>query len=374
MKDLRRKTPTTDQSLWRRVKDFLISPKFFYSVGGGLSILAGVLLYHYDWLRKIFAEEYLGPAIGAAFTIGVLLHRAIAQEEAVKEETRAHDNDRFAKAIDQLGATLTGDKPNIEVRLGGLYTMENLAKIDEGKRYHNEVLSILTAYVRQNTKEAPEDIIKAMNEDAPSLREDTQTALAIIERRISREDEPRIDFGKVDLQRADLSYTNLSSVNLTGANLTGANLENANLRFAILENANLQFAKLYNANLQFAKLQDANLGSADLRDADFVDAKLQGASLRFSDLRGADLRFSKTRYAQLLLLSLTGNHPWPESVEEWTEEQLQEAFVDENTVFPQHILGGGTKTRQELEDAEFQYFPADEDDDDANDYPWDEIW
>ncbi|AML52321.1 pentapeptide repeat-containing protein [Falsihalocynthiibacter arcticus] len=63
--------------------------------------------------------------------------------------------DRITKAVEQIGAVKTvikDDKsstlPNIEVRIGGLYALENIAQ--QNLEVHIQIMDILCAYVREN--------------------------------------------------------------------------------------------------------------------------------------------------------------------------------------------------------------------------------
>ena len=62
--------------------------------------------------------------------------------------------ERFTRAIEQLGAT--GDKGvrKLEIRLGGIYALERIAW-DSPERDYSTVMEVLTAYVRENTTQAP---------------------------------------------------------------------------------------------------------------------------------------------------------------------------------------------------------------------------
>ena len=71
----------------------------------------------------------------------------ISQDQQVPE--------RFTRAIDQLGATDdTTSKPRLEVRLDGIYALEQIAW-DSPKRDYSTVMEVLTAYVRENAPQAP---------------------------------------------------------------------------------------------------------------------------------------------------------------------------------------------------------------------------
>ncbi len=52
--------------------------------------------------------------------------------------------ERFTRAIDQLG-----NKDSLEVRLGGIYALGQIAK-DSPRDYHQTVVEVLAAYVREN--------------------------------------------------------------------------------------------------------------------------------------------------------------------------------------------------------------------------------
>jgi hypothetical protein len=71
----------------------------------------------------------------------------ISQDQQVTE--------RFTRAIDQLGATDdTTSKPRLEVRLGGIYALERIAW-DSPRRDYSTVMEVLTAYIRENSPQAP---------------------------------------------------------------------------------------------------------------------------------------------------------------------------------------------------------------------------
>jgi hypothetical protein len=65
----------------------------------------------------------------------------ISQDQQVTE--------RFTRAIDQLGATDDDGNPRLEIRLGGIYALERIAR-DSPARDYSTVMEVLTAYVREN--------------------------------------------------------------------------------------------------------------------------------------------------------------------------------------------------------------------------------
>src|SRR5918998_1171927 len=57
--------------------------------------------------------------------------------------------ERFTRAIDQLGASDDDGNPRLEIRLGGIYALERIAR-DSPERDYQTIVEILTAYIREN--------------------------------------------------------------------------------------------------------------------------------------------------------------------------------------------------------------------------------
>ena len=62
--------------------------------------------------------------------------------------------EHFTRAIDQLGATDDKGKARLEIRLGGIYGLERIAK-DSPERDYSTIMEVLTAYVRSNAPRSP---------------------------------------------------------------------------------------------------------------------------------------------------------------------------------------------------------------------------
>jgi hypothetical protein len=162
----------------------------------------------------------------------------ISQDQQVTE--------RFTRAIDQLGATddKTGN-PRQEVRLGGIYALERIAR-DSPERDYSTVMEVLTAYVRENTPQASEPSEGSSEDPAtsneataeadeaakqPASQEprrptaDIQAILDVLGRAQTRAPEEyrtRLDLHEVVLQRANLRSADLLGADLLGADLRGA--------------------------------------------------------------------------------------------------------------------------------------------------------
>ena len=138
--------------------------------------------------------------------------------------------DRFTKAIEQLGA-LDGGKPKLEVRLGGIYALERIARHSE--RDHGAIMEVLTTYVREQSpyKQDEHEDHKdqktarkkpsAAQPDEPRIRADIQAILTVLGRRQVSYDKEPLNLSKTDLGGADLNAANLNAAYLGGADLRG---------------------------------------------------------------------------------------------------------------------------------------------------------
>jgi hypothetical protein len=200
--------------------------------------------------------------------------------------------DRFTHAIEHLGS----DK--IEIRLGGIYNLESVAR--DSEKDHWTIMEILTAYIRKNSS-----ILTATGQKRKKLKPvtfDVQTILTVIGRREVNFDPPGsylnlnstnlkgASLSKANLKEAHLHGANLQAARLVAANLQGAQLPDANLEGAILVETNLQAAFLIKANLKETSLQRANLSKAILNEANLQEASLHEANLQEASLDRANLK------------------------------------------------------------------------------------
>jgi uncharacterized protein YjbI with pentapeptide repeats len=210
--------------------------------------------------------------------------------------------ERFTRAIDQLGKTDDEGNKLFEIRLGGIYALERIAR--ESEEDHWPIMEVLTAYVRQHAPwpeegqgdEADPTLQKKSVKDwggdpetaeTPTPDPDIQAIMTVIRRRTRA-------FGHGEPEPLNLDFTNLSGADLREANLSGAQLAGVNLSRANLSGANLSGAYLRESDLTWADLIGANLSEAvapgvDLRALDLREANLSGANLAGTDLRGVDL-------------------------------------------------------------------------------------
>ena len=230
--------------------------------------------------------------LGAAGAIYAALRQAQTATRRHEAQTEADRQRRitesFTKAIEHLGSD------NLQVRLGGIYTLERISR--ESELDYWPVMETLTGFVRERARWKDEmsalPRIDVHHGYGPPT--DVAAVLTVINRRDprSREREQarewRLDFALSDLRRAFLVKAPLE-----GANLREAHLERADLSGANLEGANLREAHLEGANLLWANLEGADLSGVHLKGADLSGANLEGVFLQQAHLEGANLQWVK---------------------------------------------------------------------------------
>lgn len=226
--------------------------------------------------RKTIAQIVGGVVVivGLIFTGANLW---ITEQVAEKNRTVAMEGqitDRYTKAIAQLG------DPKLEVRLGGIFALERIAK--DSPKDQQTIMEVLTAFVRETTAHRDMQLLDNKKQDISTKpTTDIIAILTVIARRslnIEKGSNYQPDLKNSRLARANLEGLNLREVDLRGADLRGADLHGADLRGTRLEGANLEGADLHYAQLQ-TLLDGANLREANLYETDFGTAVLFGANL-----------------------------------------------------------------------------------------------
>jgi hypothetical protein len=254
--------------------------------------------------RKTLATILGGVVLLAGF-FATWQNIRVAQE-ALTVSQQGQITDRFTKAIEQLGAVYPDGKPKLDVRLGGIYSLEAIA--NESENFHWPIVEVLCTYVREHApvKRKESAQAKSVPANQEHLAADIQAILTVLGRR--NPDYERtgqvLNLAATNLGGADLGGANLSVVDLSGTDLSGANLSVANLPYADLGGADLSGARLVGTVLSVAKLRGAilrgafpsgaDLSGADLREADLSEADLSESKLGGADLSGANL--SEARY------------------------------------------------------------------------------
>jgi len=301
------------------------------------------LLTAWDWYEvKHDAVAPLGTFIGAALVAWAALRQAKTARLRHEEQTDADKQRRiiesFSKATEQLGS----DK--LEVRLGGIYTMERISR--ESSPDYWPVMETLTAFVRHRARWKMAD--KAAPENLPSespgdktMPTDIDAVLSVICRREQVNYQREVAMGwTLDLRRADLEGASLKDAHLENANLYRAHLERAFLReayltLAFLGEAHLEEAILVQVHLEMAHLKDAHLTRAALEFACLQGANLEGANLEGALLTNANLEGAKLQGALLMDAHLEGaNLAYASGLE---EGRLSAAHGDAMTILPKDV-------------------------------------
>ena len=256
-------------------------------------------------LNRIRVALVLIVVAALVAAVAIYAFRTFSRDRRV-EHTERQLSERFMRAIDQLG------HPALDVRLGGIYSLERLAQ--ESPDDHAPIIEILAAFVREHAPWPVRADVGAGDGDGHARGElrarpatDVQAAVTILGRRtLGHDTEAPIGLPHTALAGAMLTGAQLEGALLSGANLEGADLFKANLRAADLEAANLRGAGLLLANLNDTVLWGANLESARLYGAALEGAALKGANLRAAGLTGANLKDAGLHSAVLSGADLTG--------------------------------------------------------------------
>jgi hypothetical protein len=273
-------------------------------------------------------------AVGIFFTWRGQERNQRNTQEELRLTRQGQITERFTRAIDQLGSK------NVEIRLGGIYALERIAR--ESEEDHWPIMEVLTAYVRQHARlpperGSPEDTENTAEAKPPESKEDVavaedpkqnskgksapsevslpkpdiQAIMTVIGHRTRPEAErrarpeagtpDRLDFYMANLFLASLSNADFARANFSRANLSHAFLMKTNLAEAVFRVTDLGGAWLIEADLERANLERANLKGADL-----AGANLKGANLKGANLEGADLVAAKLWGADLTQANLTG--------------------------------------------------------------------
>lgn len=237
-------------------------------------------------------------------------------------------SDRFSQAISHLAS----DK--MEVRLGGIYSLERLAE-DSPSEYWLTI-EILTAFVRERSAPPLTELqeqqltVNGTTNPLASQRKtqssriptDIQAVMTILSRRDVSMDRPdRI----IELRESNLRDADLNGIELWGADLWKVNLREAQLWQAKLGGASLGRANLSEASLWKADLEGAYLWKANLEGANLTEANLEQANLEGSNLKGANLH--QTNLINADLRKVVG----------LTRQQLSKAICDDTTQLPDYL-------------------------------------
>jgi hypothetical protein len=249
------------------------------------------------------------------------VYRVTARTFEVTE--RGHLTDRYSKAIEQLGSD------TLDLRLGGIYALEQLASDSERAQDQATIVEVLSAFVRVRSQPLfrykqgqnlgsmiPPEVEEARRAYAAQALEyvraldgppvDVAAAVKVLGRLPRRR-----GVSRGDLSHAYLRAANFSNAQFQEANLVGATLELANFRSADFTGATLAYTQMTGA-----WANDADFSGADLQSAGLQEAHVRGAKFRDTRLFGANFNDAKGM----------------------TMDQVRAARIDLETVLPDHLL------------------------------------
>lgn len=193
---------------------------------------------------------------------------ALSAERQAATAEKGHINDRYTKAIDQLGA-MRGNEPNLEVRLGGIYGLEQVSI--ESKDLYPQIIEVLTAYIRTNavipsiTDEDPKSAYQIEVKVRPKV--DVQAAITVLGRRKTVQGEKSLNFSRAHLAGYSFAEGDFSSATFCRADCT-----NANFLAADCSNSRFDKANLTKASFEWATCTGMILSGAIIEGVDFLKA------------------------------------------------------------------------------------------------------
>ena len=240
---------------------------------------------------------------------------AMATWRQVQVNREGQITERFTRAVDQVGSD------NIDVRIGGIYTLERVARNSAADR--PQVQYILAAFIRghapwpQKSTDEPGPRVDAPTGSLSWLyvrSPDVQAALNVLSRRNPSPGALRLYLSRVDLR----------SANLDNANLVSAQIRHANLARSWMVSARLDNSDLCNTDMRQVRATNARFVNAILRGANFEGADLREADLRGADLQGADMRARNLEYANLAGTIADTRTLWPDEFDTSAVEIVSE--------------------------------------------------
>lgn len=258
--------------------------------------------------------------IGAALIIWrlVILNRQTQISEAKTQIDReTYYTSIFAKSVELMGLIresrsiradgkeIARSVPNIETRLGALYSLERL--LTESIRDQRAIIETLCAYIRENSSlEIPEDEAERQSffrgdlPPRPTHRADVQAALTIIGRRPeairlrARSEGWRLDLRNANLVGYDFSGLNYDNARFDNSFLNGANMSGAHFADCEFKGTFLQATKMESAIFHSACFDDCDVKRAEIEATDFsyatlIDTDLRDASVTNFNIKGANL-------------------------------------------------------------------------------------
>jgi hypothetical protein len=213
-----------------------------------------------------------------------------SHEQELRLSREAQINDRFTRAIDQLGSD------ELDIRLGGLYALQRIAQDSPPDRH--TIAQVLAAYIRQHSPWPPsrpgQYTASASLHKIPDLEiraSDVQAAITILGQKTFASIADIRKLVYADLRRADFTDLHYQDGYFSDCNLSWASLPNANLRGAVFMMCNLSQASMFDTHLEDSRLSWTDLSGADLTHSYFDRAEFFVVNLESArDIETASLK------------------------------------------------------------------------------------
>lgn len=198
------------------------------------------------------------------------------------------------------GATGLLSKPDVESRLGGLYTFQRLTQTtkeedEEGRQDNLAAYQLLAAFIKAHSPWPP---LKGFDKDQKRRRVEQIRPLALDSLR-KRSPDIQLALDILGAEKKLLPESEkeryaafLTDVDLRGATLTDLHLSRADLRGTVLDYADSRVhqRRLDSSHPAYPDLSGASLQGASFRCAHLEGTNFSNALMDGADLRGADLR------------------------------------------------------------------------------------
>lgn len=320
--------------------------KLILVVGGSLAIgaitayLFDIMqaVYHLvDRLRALSADDTGATADirdiaqSVALLLGVLaasatlifsLIKVWTTERSTRTSEEALMVDQLNKALENLGAMSSDQKPNIVVRTGALLTLERIAQ--SYPKLHQNAYDLVGSHISAYPHELPIKLKDGSQDRRPLT--DLSTALDIIARRreLPQNSTP------INLMNVDLSYYRMKRLLLVEINLTDLYALGIFAPKAVFHGSSLRESIFNDAELSMSIFCDTDLSGAQIKNASLVDADLSEATLHRTDFTDTDLKWANFLGSKLHGADLS-------QAKHVTQEMLDSAYGDAETKIPTHL-------------------------------------
>ena len=205
-----------------------------------------------DWATQVAANRTLLVNIIGGVALGITIY--FTYQNFLLTQNKL-DSETFAKAVEQLGSV------NISIRLGGVHTLERIARRSE-KDYF-PVMQVLTGYIRETCSSPVAPTAGQTSPGRSTCPVDIQAILTIVgDRHWPEPSDHDLDLSNSVVRDAWLRAANLSNVYFWRVQFLRVNFSNANLS---------------GADFFEATLDGCDFTNADLSDTSFKDAKVLAA-------------------------------------------------------------------------------------------------